>query len=366
MKSINFIPSDTIKKYPCTKICYWLFFAIVTVVLIAGCKSERELGVYTLCNYENNWKGSVCVSSTLDPYEGFWNNMTAHPDEPFADPDESRRYKNQEVTIKTVLPIAGDNLKGWDEFDMVFFYGHHNMIVPPHPNSYFGYYLYESGAWNHYSEPMVTIDWGHTTPYDYYTFRGITTGNTHPGSVTYLYNEYTSALLGGLYHYGQGSGMQWRVKWNDPVEYAPSGTKAWQLGAIDLEWLFLHGCQAVIVANEDGTAYNPMGLNCFHWTQGGFHIVLGHYRSYYTSDLMPLVQMAIDLRVGVPVQEAYFDVDPDNNTSAIAAEKNPFPGWPNSTMETDKWNDAVKDVKDASIFSQKWISYAGTELIQID
>lgn len=354
------------KCHPIIQLSRWLLIITGIVIITTACSTERELGVYTLCSYENGWKSNVCLSSLYDPYETFWDNMTSSTGHPYADADDSRRYKNQEVTIKTILPIPGDDLKGWDEFDLVFFYGHNNMIVPPHPDHNFGYDLYESGIWNHYYELLSTIDWGHTTPYDYYTFRGITSGDTHPGAVIYLYHEYTSALLGGLYHYGQGSGMQWRVRWNDPVEYAPHGTKAWQLGANDLEWLILHGCQSVIVANEDGTVYNPMGINCFHWTQGGFHIVLGHYRSFYSSDFLPLHQMAFDLRIGVTVQEAYFDVDPDNNTSAIAAEKNPFPGWSNSTMETDKWSDPVSDIKDASVFSQKWISYAGNELTHVN
>jgi len=265
---------------------------------LCGCETDRALGVYTLCSYENGWKGNVCVGPAYDPSETFWNSMTAATGAPYAEASESRRYRNSEVTIKTVLPIAGDSLKGWDNFDLVFFYGHNNMIVPPHPHHGFGYHTYNGASWDyHYAADMVAIDWGHSTPYDYYTSPGVTSGNTHPGSVTYLYPEYTSALLGGLYHYGQGTGMQWRVHWNDPIEYAPYGTKAFQLGAIDLEWLILHGCQAVITANEDGSAYNSMGLKCFHWTQGGFHIVLGHYRSYYTSDLKPLTQFAADLLV---------------------------------------------------------------------
>jgi len=160
-----------------------------------------------------------------------------------------------------------------------------------------------------------------------------------------------------LYHYGQGTGHHWRLHWDDPVEY----TIYQQLGTKDLEWLILHGCQAVITANEDGTTYNPMGLQCFHWTQGKWHIVLGHYRSFSTLSLKSLAGFALDLLNGVPVQEAYFDVDPDFNSSAIAAEANPFPGWANSTMANDKWADPLPDHKDASIFTQRWITRMGTE-----
>lgn len=131
------------------------------------------------------------------------------------------------------------------------------------------------------------------------------------------------------------------------------------MGNKDLEWLILHGCQAVITANMDGSD-NSMALRCFHWVQGSFHIVLGHYRSYYTSQLRPLAGFALDLLNGVPVQEAYFDVDPDRNSSAIAAEANPFPGWANSTMARDRWTSPLPDQKDASIFSQRWIRPEGT------
>lgn len=333
---------------------------VIGALLLFGCTSPREIGVYTLCNYEDSWKSNVCVNSALDPGGNFWTLMTSGTGSPYADSDGSRRYQNSEVTIETVLPIAGDSKKGWDEFDLVFFYGHHNMIVPPHPHSGFGYYTYNGTTWDYNYGLLDDIGWGNTTPYDYYTTRGITSGNTHPGSVTYLYHKYTSALLGGLYHYGQGSGMLWRVEWDDPIIYAPYGTKAWQLGAIDLEWLILHGCQAVITANESGTNYNSMGLKCFHWTQGKFHIVLGHYRSFYTTDLKSLNQFAIDLMAGVPVQTAYFDVDPDNNSSAIAAEPYPFPGWSASTMANDKWTNQMTDNENTSIFSQRWIRNVGT------
>ena len=96
---------------------------ILIVILSAGmcgCK-KNELGVYTLCSYEDNWKGDVCVSSIYDPYENFWTIMNSGSGCPYADPDESRRYKNQDVNIRSVLPIPGDSYKGWDEFDLVFF-----------------------------------------------------------------------------------------------------------------------------------------------------------------------------------------------------------------------------------------------------
>lgn len=336
---------------------YKLSFMIILIVMLSavmwGCK-KNELGVYTLCSYEDGWKGNVCVSSIYDPYENFWTIMNGGTSCPYADPDESRRYKNQDVNIRSVLPIPGDSYKGWDEFDLVFFYGHNNMIVPPHPHHYFGYYTYNGSSWDYNTGYLDDIGWGSAVPYDYYTYPGVTTGNTHPGSVTYLYYQYTSALLGGLYHYGQGTGHNWRMRWNDPVQT----TIYQQLGNKDLEFLILHGCQAVITANMDGS-YNDMAFRCFHWTQGSWHIIMGHYKSYYTSQLVSLVGFANDLIAGVPIQEAYFDVDPANNSSAIAAEDYPFPGWANSTMVNDKWCDTGSDHKDTSVFTMRWITNVG-------
>ena len=109
-----------------------------------------------------------------------------------------------------------------------------------------------------------------------------------------------------------------------------------------------------------GAAVLYGGLQAFHWVQGKFHIVLGHYKSYYTYQLEPLAGFALDLLAGVPIQTAYFDVDPDYNTSAIAAEDYPFPGWPASTMVNDEWDDAGPDHEDTSIFTQRWITPVGT------
>lgn len=317
------------------------------ICCLGGC--NRELGVYTLCSYEDNWKGNVCISPSLDPYHDFWNIMNSGSGSPYADSDESQRFLNSEVNIKTVIPIPSDDFKSWDEFDLVFFYGHNNTIVPPHPHDWFHYYNYESGSWVYKSGFLDEIDWGKTTNFDYYAIRPINYADHYPGSLTYLYYKYTSSLLGAPYDYG-GGGHHWRLHWDDPLEYLVYD----QLGDKDLEWLILHGCQAVITANEAGI-YDPLGVNCLHWVQGKFHIVMGHYISYSTATMKPLAGFAYDLlSTVVPIQTAYFDVDPDNNTSAIAAETTPFT-WAASTMVNDKWSDPMEDYSDTSIFSQRWI-----------
>jgi hypothetical protein len=67
-----------------------------------------------------------------------------------------------------------------------------------------------------------------------------------------------------------------------------------------------------------------MAVDAFKHTFGRFHIVLGHYRSFYVSDLKSLDTFAYDLTAGVPVQGAYFMTDPDNNSSAVSAECIPW------------------------------------------
>lgn len=334
-----------------------LFSASAAFCLTTGC--ESTLGVYTLCSYEDNWKGNVCVSPALDPYYDFWDAMTTVSNKHHADPDKSRRYQNSEVTLSNVIPAGGG--KSWDDFDLVFFYGHNNTIVSPHPHEQFHYYNYENGGWVSKTGYLDDIGWGYTTNYDYYAVRPIHNANVHPGAVTYLYNKYTSSLIGGGYDYGGGA--QWREHWNDPLKTAVYG----KLGDNDLEWLILHGCQAVITANMDGS-YNSLAYKTFSAAHGKFHIVLGHYKSYYTSQLQPLAGFAHDLMTGVPVQAAYFDVDPDRNTSAIAAEK-PLSiwakimgqfDWSDSTMVNDKWTKPMPDNAGTNTFSMRWIVPVGT------
>jgi hypothetical protein len=342
-----------VHRYPCTLLKNPVVrsICIAFICFLCSCTkcTERELGVYTLCVYENAWKDTICINPAYDPYHDFWNIMRSGSDAPYADPDRSQRFLNSEVTIHAVIPISGDGVKSWDEFDLVFFYGHNNTIVPPHPHDWFGYYNYEGGVWVHKHGYLDDIDWGHTTNFDYYAIRPINNADQHPGALTYLYNEYTSSLLGGPYDYG-GGGRHWRLHWNDPPEYLDYG----QLGDIDLEWLILYGCQAVITANLDGS-YNPLGINCFHWVHGRFHIVMGHYKSYYCSDMKPVAGFANDLIAGVSIQTAFFDLNPDLNSSAIAAEKTPFEGWTNSIMVNDKWDDAGDDYEDTNTFTVRWI-----------
>ena len=75
---------------------------LLLLALIVGC---AELGVYTLCSYEDGWKGYVCVDNAYDPYYDFWDAMTAGDNTPYASPLRSHRLRNSEVHIQTIIPI---------------------------------------------------------------------------------------------------------------------------------------------------------------------------------------------------------------------------------------------------------------------
>jgi hypothetical protein len=333
---------------------------------------ERELGVYSLSSYENNWKGNVSIGKVFDPYYAFWSVMANPGYVNHCNLQHSKRYMNKEVNVRTVLVLEGDNYKSWDEFDLVFFYGHNNTIPAPHPDddyNLFEFKIYVNGTWQDYEKNGVKginqakVGWGTMdAPFDYWTYRPITYADLWPGAVTYLHNEYTSCVLGYPYDYGGGfidPYGAYREHWYD----TPKGWDNERLGEIDLEWLILHGCQAVITCNENGTKSLDLALRIFRPIHGRYHIVMGHYCSYSTLYLKPLDQFAYDLIVGksgVPIQTAYFDTDPDGNTSAFAAEsdKGPF-YWSNSVISQDRWLNPMPDYPETQRFSQRWVVPSG-------
>jgi hypothetical protein len=344
-----------------------LLFAVFAMVVTVGCKPK--IGVYTLCEYGDgpfgaDWKSRVCLRDTVrDPYGAFWEIMTGGSSDSHASSTLSKRYLNSEVNVRSTLSIPRDGIDGWNDFDLVFFFGHNNSIVTPHGGDDFQYFTNEtigtgpgaSSYWQTHTGDVTGL-WGWEIPYDYWAERPITNANVHPGSVTYLYEPFTSMLIGGAYDY-RGDGPQpYRITADAPVQYADVG----KLGSHDLEWLILHGCQAVITANEDGT-YNNLALRTFAPTHGRWHIVLGHYHSYYTYQMKPLHTFAYDLLSGVPVQAAYFDTDPTTNSSAIAAESGESPSfdWSSSVMANDAWTNPTPDLDNASVYSMTWIVPAG-------
>lgn len=188
--------------------------------------------------------------------------------------------------------------------------------------------------------------------FDYYASGSIKNAHLFPGAVTYLFHVYTASLLGDPYDYGggepEGSPQFYRVHWFDQKQQIQYG----KLGAQNLKWLILHGCQAVITAYNG--KYFHMAAKALSEVHGGYHIILGHYNSYALDYLKPLTPFGFDLICGVPVQTAYFDTDPNSNSSAIAAEKTPF-SWNTSTMVNDTWLSPVTVPSNTNTFSQRWI-----------
>lgn len=341
-------------------------------VLAFSSNSEHELGVYSLYEYGVhdglNWKSTVRPSHSKDPAGAFWEIMTTGAGSEYAYTTSKRRL-NADVNIHTIFPIAGDGWKDWDQFDFVFFYGHNNMLVPPHPAGTHSFWSNNSGEWNHVDGRFP--DWGTLSlPYEYY-WEDVTSGQRHPGSVVYLHEPFTSALLG--YHFEADasstyqSTAQDRPDGNSRTESFSSG-----LGDNDLEWLILHGCQALIVADEEGGGYERLAADAFRRTYGKFHIILGHYSSFGVSQLRGLDGFAYDLLAGVPIQQAYFQTDPAQNTSALSAECIPL-DLPSSQrltyiiengyMNNDTWTQPIPDNHNCQgrrIWYARWIRKNGT------
>jgi len=355
-----------------------------TAAFATSSNRNHELGVYSLYHYGfaadgTRWKGSVPGNVSEDPAQLFWEIMTSGASSEYAH-STSRRRVNEQVNIHTILPIVGDGWKDWDQFDMVFFYGHNNFITPPHPTGTHSFWSNTSGAWDHVSGSFT--DWGTPAlPYEYY-HEDITIGPEAPAGVVYLHEPYTSILLG--YHFKEGTDWGYQTTAQDMPDGNSPGTMGSQtftsgLGTNDLEWLILHGCQSVITSNETygaisaGTEFLRLAVRAYRGTYDGFHIILGHYRSRHTGVLGDLVPFADNLLAGMPVQSAYFltDVSLSQTASAVSAEC--VPGSTpdgsilteiieNGYMNNDTWTQPLPDNRECSgrrIWYNRWIRSHG-------
>lgn len=335
--------------------------------------TDHELGVYSLYQYGayngSAWKNPVTPSHSEDPAGSFWDIMTEGSRSEFAH-DTSKKRVNAQVNINTIFPIPGDGWKDWDQFDLVFFYGHNNMLTPPGPTGSHHFWSNNTGDWA--TVNGLFPDWGTPAlPYEYY-WQDVTNARDRSGSVIYLHEPFTSVLLG---HHFRSDGLstyqttrQDRPEGNSRTHTFRSG-----LGDNDLEWLILHGCQAVIVSDDEGAGYVRLAANAFKRTFGKWHIILGHYKSYSAIYLTDLDGFAYDLLAGVPIQQAYFrKTDPDNNTSALSAEclphDVPSSGHlsyiiENGYMNNDTWTDPMPDnhnCRGRRIWYARWIRSSGT------
>jgi len=108
-----------------------LFCLFLTDANATSNNSRHELGVYSLYQYGQyngeDWKSPVQPLPQADPAENFWYTMTGGTSSEYAHHASCRR-RNFSVNRHTVFPISGDGWRDWDQFDMVFFYGHNNMF----------------------------------------------------------------------------------------------------------------------------------------------------------------------------------------------------------------------------------------------
>ena len=374
------------------RVCSFLCFIFPTNIQATSDNRQHELGVYSLTDYGEveyeggrvTWKSKIDVPPDYphyypehDPANNFWDTMTGGLTSEYAH-HTSKLRKNEQVNIRTIFSIPGDGWKDWDQFDLVFFFGHNNMITPPHPCEILEFWSNNSGAWIKITGDHC--DWGKAAlPYEYY-HQDITGTDISPGSVVYLHEPFTSALLG--WHFRPGTKSIVQTRGQDTLSgNSPLTTRGCRggLGTNDMEWLILHGCQGVIVANQDGSTYNPMGVAAFSQTWDGFHIIMGHYAirgSYF--DLEDLDPFANDLLAGEPIQAAYFEVSPDR-AAAISAERTSeslegMMAHPEvfrdflelfARMNLDTWLDPQADPGDTpNLWYVKWLQEDGTDRVE--
>ena len=185
----------------CSFLCF-IFPIIISPTNIQATSDNRqhELGVYSLTDYGEveyggervTWKPKIDVPPDYphyypeyDPANNFWDTMTGGLTSEYAH-HTSKLRKNEQVNIRTIFSIPGDGWKDWDQFDLVFFFGHNNMITPPHPCELLEFWSNHSGAWTKITGDHC--DWGKAAlPYEYY-HQDITGTDISPGSVVYLTN----------------------------------------------------------------------------------------------------------------------------------------------------------------------------------
>ena len=309
-----------------------IIFAVALILptspaLAFSSNSSHHLGVYSLYQYKeyyNNktgsyegWKDPVNLPYEADPAQLFWEAMTSGTTSEYASVN-SNKYVNGEVNIFTILPLdalVSYTQANWNKYEMVFFYGHNNTAPDVNDTSNeeaFWSNNNSNGTW----EKIIGnwSQWGtNALPYEYF-WTDIYTAKYFPGAVIYLWEPFTSILIGRFYHFDPQNPSFGQISAQD----SPDGNLTQTLSCSgglggDLKWLILHGCQAVMVASFWGDQYNHTGVKAFSPTWAGFHLVLGHYRSYDVTHSKDLKPFADGLRAGLPVQAAYFLTDPEHN-----------------------------------------------------
>ncbi len=303
--------------------------------------SEHELVVYSVKRYGEwydlsqtppmeprtlKWKDNLKLKPSTDPYQDFFKYLRpgAHI--------ESAHFENEQVTVDQMVSEGEDHRdRGWSESDLVFFLGHNTQIKPQWINS-IGSWEPVSGVLSHVIRPegggsfsVITrllsgwqtakiepwTTWGTAAdPYRYHrnTITDASLSNAY--AIFYAHNPLTSVLIGEDF---PRTGGMWETE-----NYRTGGQDYRQntntLGP-ETEWVIAHGCNAVTVASENGQHPLELGVNAWRKSWSGLHMALGHYKpvnGYALPDLKPL---AMSLRAGNNIKDAYFDAHTDSDSS---------------------------------------------------
>ncbi len=355
-----------------------------------GSDPEHELMVYSIRDYGNiddalisgtnyvDWKPDIPLNApeggnpNADPANGLWSTLytNCNGGDSCAYSDSNLR-KDSDVTVDAMC--SNDTDDDFNDADMVIFSGHNTHITGSyeHPLGEGGWsplWPYDN-RWTHV-EIEDARNWGTSAEWYFYHWPTLifNASITNPYVVIYGYNPITSILMGKDYVDGDWTTRNSRT--------SSDVTHNGRLGG-DLEWFIANGCNGVPVArsDEDETfvVSNPRGVNAWKRVWSRIHLVMGHYH-YAAMHLLPnLATFAADMRAGVPLKDAYFDlhVSPcraGSQPSAISAVKQDeccfwqefsqtwYCGQACVTkyMTQDTWNDALPDPTGTLYYVVSW------------
>lgn len=220
---------------------------------------EHELVVYSLKNYGayagQAWKVAIETTPGQDPYQDFWSSMYNCSGNECAH-TYSARYENSAVTVNQMATNQETQTdRGWSGSDFVVFYGHNTMIKPQWSES-FHIWRYNSEFFTWYQSTLTDwIAWGTTSEkYEYHRSWVSDASLTNPYAVFYGHNPFTSILIGK--DFPNAGSWETENTWDQTT----ADTRDNHFSG-EVEWIIANGCNAVTVANPDGSASLGLGVN---------------------------------------------------------------------------------------------------------
>jgi len=368
-----------------------------TVQAGGGSNTNHELMVYSIEYYDNfyddcidqsiRWKPTIPLdndyeikdpASSNSTIKGFWYKMYDNCTISQCAHTESYKYTGSQVTVNNML--QADN--GWNDADMVFFYGHNTTIRPqwsnPDMELWKTWLDLGSGGWVWCKQEDEWLDWGTATePYRYHRNLITDASLSNAMAVFYAYNPLTSVLVGEDFVDGT-----WYSEntYDQTLATARSG----RLNS-EIEWFVANGCNAVTVAMyqygdpEDPIVATALGVNAWKDSWNGQHLVMGHYYST-TAIGLPILggdaanSFNVGLKVGDIMKDAYFDAHTENyepdpakyQPAAISVSPQsccsgtypliycPTGGCAGDFMHTDHWNLTLADLTTNFYYTTSW------------